>query len=67
MNDERVLDALNEHLLQALNGGREVFLSHTKLNTRYTIRIAIGHIKTQETHLRYTWELIQRELKNLRA
>ena len=67
MNDEQTLNTLNEHLLHVLNGSREIFLSHTKLNGRYTIRIAIGHIKTQETHLRYTWEFIQRELKNLQA
>jgi aromatic-L-amino-acid decarboxylase len=67
MHDEKKLNTLNEELLRVVNGGRETFLSHTKLNNRYTIRIAIGHIKTQESHVRSTWELIQHELENLCA
>jgi aromatic-L-amino-acid decarboxylase len=67
IDDENALNTLNEHLLQAVNKRRETFLSHTKLAGKYTIRIAIGHIQTQESHVRSTWELIQRELKELRA
>ena len=67
IDDENALNALNEHLLQAVNKRRETFLSHTKLAGKYTIRIAIGHIQTQESHVRSTWELIQRELKELRT
>jgi aromatic-L-amino-acid decarboxylase len=67
IDDENVLNVLNERLLNAVNERRETFLSHTKLAGRYTIRIAIGHIQTQESHVRSTWELIQRELKELQA
>lgn len=67
VHDEKALNTMNEKLLSAVNGGRETFLSHTKLGSRYAIRVAIGHIKTQESHVRSTWELIGRELKNLQA
>jgi aromatic-L-amino-acid decarboxylase len=67
LDDEKALNALNEKLLHAVNGRRETFLSHTKLGGRYTIRIAIGHIQTQESHVRSTWELVQQELKELRG
>jgi len=66
-DDENALNVLNEQLLRAVNERRETFLSHTKLAGRYTIRIAIGHIQTQESHVQSTWELIQRELKDLRV
>jgi aromatic-L-amino-acid decarboxylase len=67
MDDEPALNTLNEKLLQVLNSTGEVFLSHTKLGTRYTLRMAIGHLQTRESHVRATWELIQRELKALKA
>jgi aromatic-L-amino-acid decarboxylase len=67
MDDEPALNTLNEELLQVLNSTGEVFLSHTKLGTCYTLRMAIGHLQTRESHVRATWELIQRELKALKA
>lgn len=67
VSDERVLNILNENLLRAINDRREAFLSHTKLGGMYTLRLAVGHIQTRESHLQNTWELIQRELEKLLA
>jgi len=63
MNDEDELTKLNEHLLEAVNETREVFLSHTKLNEKYVLRVAIGNIRTEERHVKNAWELIQAKLK----
>ncbi len=52
------LDALNEILLTRFNGTGEVFLSHTKLNGVLTLRLAIGHIRTEERHVRRAWQLM---------
>ena len=41
-----------------VNAGGEVFLSHTRLDGHYTIRLAIGHIRTTEAHVRRAWELL---------
>jgi len=65
MDDEAALDALNERLLSAVNKTREVFLSHTKLGSRYTIRMVVGQLRTQEAHARSAWELFQSELKKI--
>jgi aromatic-L-amino-acid decarboxylase len=65
IDDEATLDKLNEELLNAVNKTREVFLSHTKLGTRYTIRMVVGHLRTQESHARNVWNLIQREFKRV--
>ena len=65
ISDESALDVLNEKLLTAVNKSRATFLSHTKLGGRYTIRMVVGHLRTQESHARQTWELFQGELKNL--
>ncbi len=63
VNDEDELTKLNEHLLEAVNETREVFLSHTKLNEKYVLRVAIGNIRTEERHVHKAWELIQKKLK----
>jgi aromatic-L-amino-acid decarboxylase len=57
--DAPAFDALNERMLERVNKSGEVFLSHTKLDGRYVIRLAIGHLKTEEKHVRRAWELLQ--------
>lgn len=53
------LDALNERLLQRVNASGEVFLSHTRVNGRYAIRLAIANLRTTEAHIRRAWELLR--------
>ena len=52
-------DAANERLLNAVNASGEFFLSHAKHRERYVIRVAIGNIRTTETHVRRLWDLLQ--------
>jgi aromatic-L-amino-acid decarboxylase len=51
-------DAEQARVLDVVNGSGEVFLSHTKLNGRYVIRLAIGHLQTTERHIARAWELL---------
>jgi aromatic-L-amino-acid decarboxylase len=51
-------DAANERLVEAVNRTGEVFLSHTRLRGRVAIRMAIGHLRTQEADVRRAWELL---------
>ena len=53
-------DEATKRLHQALDDSREAFLSHTVLNGRYTLRFAIGNIKTTDEDVAATWTLIQR-------
>ena len=57
------LDALNERLLEAVNATGDVFLSHTRLRGRFAIRLAIGHVRTEERHVRRAWELLNDRLR----
>ena len=59
------LDALNETLMNNINAGGEIFFSHTRLNDVYTLRLAIGNIRTGEAHVRRAWELLNEELRRL--
>ncbi|MFQ5854405.1 MAG: pyridoxal phosphate-dependent decarboxylase family protein [Anaerolineae bacterium] len=56
---ETYLDELNEAAIDAVNATGRAFFSHTKLNGRYTIRMAIGNIRSDEAHVARAWELIR--------
>ena len=60
------IDALNERLLDAANGSGEIFLSHTRLDGRHVLRLAIGNIRTTEAHVARAWEILKREAERLR-
>ena len=53
------LEALNERLLREVNATRRVFLTHTRLGGRYTIRLVIGQRATERRHVAEAWGLIQ--------
>ncbi len=55
----RSIDSFNEQLLDRVNGSGDVFLSHTKLNNQLVLRLAIGHLRTTETHVARAWELLR--------
>jgi aromatic-L-amino-acid/L-tryptophan decarboxylase len=67
VDDETQLSKLNDDLINAINGSRETFLSHTKLGNRYTIRMVVGQLRTQESHALLVWEQMQTELRKLVA
>jgi aromatic-L-amino-acid decarboxylase len=60
-------DELNEQLLHNLNSTGEIFLSHTRLDGRFVLRLAIGNLHTTEKHVRRAWELVQQHLAALPA
>jgi len=59
------LDELNAALLEHVNAGGEVYLSHTRLGGRYTLRLVVGHLRTSEMHVRSAHELLRRGLDEL--
>ena len=59
---EDQVDALNERLLEYVNASGQVFLSHTRLNGAFVLRLAIGHVGSAEEHVGRAWELLQQFL-----
>ncbi len=57
--DEKERDRVNEAIMHRVNAGGEVFLSHTKLHGQYTLRLAIGNIRTEERHVALAWEKLR--------
>jgi aromatic-L-amino-acid decarboxylase len=52
-------DEENEALLERVNATGELFISHTKLNGRYVLRLAVGNERTTEEDVRRAWELLR--------
>lgn len=59
------LDSLNEQLLETANASGQVFLSHTRINGRFALRLAVGHIRTTEVHIKKAWDLLVDRLATL--
>ena len=57
---------LNAALLDRVNASGEVFLSHTRLNGQYVLRLAIGNLRTTEAHVARAWTLLQQHAHELR-
>ena len=53
-------DAVNEALVKKLNDSGELYLTHTKLNGDYVIRLCVGQANTTREHVVRAWELINK-------
>lgn len=52
------LNSLNERVMNEINASGEAYLSHTKLNEKFALRLSVGSIRVEERHLRKVWELL---------
>jgi aromatic-L-amino-acid decarboxylase len=55
----------NAAIMDAVNRTGEVFLSHTRLDGRFVIRLSVGNLRTEPRHVARAWELLQREAARL--
>jgi len=61
--DETKLNVLNERIMNDINASGAAYLSHTKLNGKFTIRLSVGSIRVEERHLVKVWELLNAALR----
>jgi aromatic-L-amino-acid/L-tryptophan decarboxylase len=52
-------DEFNEAILERVNASGEIFISHTKLNGRYVLRLAVGNERTTEDDVRLAWDALR--------
>ncbi len=53
------LDRVNVALMDAINRTGKVFLSHTRLNGRFAIRLALANLHTESEDLDVVWEVVR--------
>ena len=58
---EEELNEINAKILQNLNKEGKIYLTHTKLNGKYTLRMVLGQTNLTHTHVAQAWELIKTE------
>jgi len=63
--DEKQIEALNASLMFSVNQTGKTYISHSKLHGKYTLRFAIGNIRTTEQHIRDSWNLIMQAAEKL--
>ena len=56
-------DEENEALLERVNASGEVFLSGTRLNDRFVLRLAVGNHRTTEVDVQLAWDVLKREAR----
>lgn len=54
-------DDANQTLMDRLNRSGSLYLTHTKLDGKLTLRLCVGQTNTQERHVAQAWERIQNE------
>jgi len=52
-------EALNSAILERVNASGRAYLSPTKLNGRYVLRLAIGNMRTEPRHVSDAWRLLR--------
>ena len=57
--DGPALDAWNRELLERVNAAGDVYLTHTVLGGRYTLRLAVGQWQTRRANVLRAWELVR--------
>jgi aromatic-L-amino-acid decarboxylase len=58
-------DELNQKLMDRLNSSGELYLTHTKLEGKLTLRMSIGQTHTEERHVRAAWDRIRKTAQDL--
>ncbi len=65
IGDTNNINAYNESLNRMLNESGQIYLTHTKVNGIYTLRMVIAQTYVTEDHVFKAWELIRETAKNL--
>ncbi len=65
LEDEKTLNEINEELLSRLNNSGKLYMTHTTLDGRYTIRFVVGQTYVESDHVEKAWDLIQRNARSI--
>jgi aromatic-L-amino-acid decarboxylase len=52
---------VNQSILDRLNRSGDLFLTHTKVKGKITLRLCVGQTNTEARHVERAWKRIQEE------
>jgi aromatic-L-amino-acid decarboxylase len=52
-------DAVNQAIMEVVNESGRIYLTHTRLDGRLTLRLAVGQAKTRRAHVEQAWAMIR--------
>ncbi len=55
----------NAEIMERVNATGRAYLSHTKLGDKYTLRLAIGNIRTDRSHVEAVWQELRNAAKQV--
>jgi aromatic-L-amino-acid decarboxylase len=55
----RRLDAWNEEILSRVNASGRIYLSHTRLGGRFSLRVTLGNLRARTEHVERCWNLLE--------
>lgn len=53
------LDGINAAIMEAANASGEIFISHTKIDGKFALRLAIGNLRTTRADVSAAWEILR--------
>jgi aromatic-L-amino-acid/L-tryptophan decarboxylase len=59
MRDGAEIERVNEAILGHVNRSGDVYISQTRLRGTFTLRVAIGNLRTSERHVERAWALLR--------
>ena len=63
--DETQIDRINNILMEKLNGSGFLYLTHTKLNGRFTLRLVVAQTHVTKRHVEEAWEAVSSTARSL--
>jgi aromatic-L-amino-acid decarboxylase len=60
-------DDANQQLMDVLNHSGELYLTHTRLDDKFTLRLCVGQTNTAQRHVEKAWKMIQGTASKLKT
>jgi len=58
-------DVINQQIMEQINLSGKAYLTHTKLDDRFTLRLCVGQTYTEAQHVSHVWNLIKQTADTL--
>lgn len=67
MDDEQAIEEANQRLLARIQDSGKLYLTHTRLGSRYALRIVPGQTRVERRHVEAAWALVRQAADGLPA